>query len=76
MMALVAIELGYLCPPVALNQLLTMQAVGQQEVAEAALEGDTFWYKHEKMLLPLVTMATILLLVSFVPVLLSSYFVF
>ncbi len=76
MMALVAFELGYLCPPVALNQLLTMQAVGQQEVAEAALEGDTFWYKHEKMLLPLVTMATILLLVSFVPVLFSSYFVF
>jgi TRAP-type C4-dicarboxylate transport system permease large subunit len=74
MMALVAFELGYLCPPVALNQLLTMQAVGQKEVAEAALEGDTFWYRHEKMLLPLVTMATILLLVSFVPVLVGPYF--
>ena len=73
MMALVAFELGYLCPPVALNQLLTMQAVGQDEVALAALEGDSFWYRHEKMLLPLVTMATILLLVSFVPVLLGDY---
>lgn len=74
MMALVAFELGYLCPPVALNQLLTMQAVGQKEVAEAALEGDTFWYRHEKMLLPMVTMGTILLLVSFVPVLVGPYF--
>lgn len=74
MMALVAFELGYLCPPVALNQLLTMQAVGQKEVAEAALEGDSFWYRHEKMLLPLVTMTTILLLVSFVPVLVGPYF--
>jgi TRAP-type C4-dicarboxylate transport system permease large subunit len=73
MMALVAFELGYLCPPVALNQLLTMQAVGQKEVAEAALEGDTFWYRHEKMLLPLVTMGTILLLVSFVPVLVGPH---
>lgn len=73
MMALVAFELGYLCPPVALNQLLTMQAVGQKEVARAALEGHNFWYRHEKVLLPLVTMGTILVLVSFVPIVVGRY---
>jgi TRAP-type C4-dicarboxylate transport system permease large subunit len=69
MMALVAFELGYLSPPVALNQLLTRQAVGQKEVAKAALEGDSFWYRYEKTLLPLATMGVTLLLVTFVPVL-------
>ncbi|MEI7866997.1 MAG: TRAP transporter large permease subunit [Candidatus Methylumidiphilus sp.] len=73
MMALVAFELGYLSPPVALNQLLTQQAVGQKEVAKAALEGDSFWYRNEKTLLPLVTMGTTLLLVTFGPILLGVY---
>ena len=73
MMALVAFELGYLSPPVALNQLLTQQAVGQKEVAKAALEGDSFWYRNEKTLLPLVTMGTTLLLVTFGPILIGVY---
>ena len=73
MMALVAFELGYLCPPVALNQLLTRQAVGQKEVAKANLEGDSFWYRNEKTLLPLVTMGMTLLLVSFLPIFLGAY---
>jgi len=74
MMALVAFEVGYLSPPVALNQLLSRQAVGQKEVAKGALEGDSFWYRHEKTLLPLVTMGTTLLLVSIVPILVGLYF--
>ncbi len=74
MMALVAFELGYLSPPVALNQLLTRQIVGEKEVAKADLEGDSFWYRHEKTLLPLVTMATTLLLVAIVPILVGLYF--
>lgn len=69
MMALVAFELGYLSPPVALNQLLTQQMVGQKEIAKAALEGDSFWYRHESTLLPLVTMGTTLMLVSIFPIL-------
>jgi TRAP-type C4-dicarboxylate transport system permease large subunit len=73
MMALVAFELGYLSPPVALNQLLTQQAVGQKEVARAAIEGDSFWYRNERTLLPLVTMGTTLLLVSFGPILIGVY---
>jgi len=74
MMALVAFELGYLSPPVALNQLLTQQIVGQKEVAKADLEGDSFWYRHEKMLLPMATMGTTLLLVSILPILGDLYF--
>ncbi|MDD5323052.1 MAG: TRAP transporter large permease subunit [Methylococcales bacterium] len=74
MMALVAFEVGYLSPPVALNQLLSRQAVGQKEVAKGALEGDSFWYRHERTLLPLVTMGTTLLLVAIVPILVGLYF--
>ena len=69
MITLVSFELGYLTPPVALNHLLTRQMVGYEEIAMAALEGDNFWYRHEKILLPLVTMGTTLLLVAVVPVL-------
>ena len=68
MITLVSFELGYLTPPVALNHLLTRQMVGHEETAMAALEGDSFWYRHEKILLPLLTMGTTLLLVTIVPV--------
>jgi len=69
MITLVAFELGYLTPPVALNHLLTRQMVGHDETAKAALEGDSMWYRHEKILLPLVTMGTTLLLITIVPIL-------
>lgn len=69
MITLVSFELGYLTPPVALNHLLTRQMVGHEETAKAALEGDTFWYRHEKILLPLATMGTTLVLVTIIPVL-------
>jgi TRAP-type C4-dicarboxylate transport system permease large subunit len=69
MITLVSFELGYLTPPVALNHLLTRQMVGYEETAKASLEGDNFWYRHEKILLPLVAMGTTLLLVAVVPVL-------
>jgi hypothetical protein len=45
--------------------------VGHEETTKAALEGDSFWYRHEKILLPLATMGTTLLLVAVVPVLVS-----
>jgi TRAP-type C4-dicarboxylate transport system permease large subunit len=73
MMTLVAFELGYLSPPVALNHLLTKQMVGHDETIQAAQEGSNFWYRHEKILLPLATMSTTLLLVSIVPILVSSF---
>jgi len=65
---LVAFELGYLTPPVALNHLLTRQVVGETEVLAAERTG-TFWHRYERLLLPLVVMATTLLLTAFVPML-------
>lgn len=71
MVTLVAFELGYLSPPVALNHLLTRQVVGEKEVALASQEGHNFWYRNEKILLPLVTMAIALLIVAFVPLMIG-----
>ncbi|SFM39146.1 TRAP transporter large permease subunit [Marinobacter zhejiangensis] len=65
---LVAFELGYLSPPVALNHLLTRQVVGETEVMAAERTG-SFWHRYERLLLPLVVMSTTLLLVAFVPML-------
>ena len=67
MVTLVAFELGYLSPPVALNHLLSRQVVGEKEVALAAQEGHNFWYRYEKFLLPLTVMGIALLIVAFVP---------
>ena len=67
MVCLVAFELGYLSPPVSLNHLLTRQVVGEEEARLAAQEGDTFYYRHEKILLPLMVMGTTLIIVTFVP---------
>ncbi len=69
MITLVAFELGYLSPPVAVNHLLTRQVVGEKEVLLAAEEviGKSFWLRHEKILLPLTVMGISLLLVAFVP---------
>jgi TRAP-type C4-dicarboxylate transport system permease large subunit len=69
MVCLVAFELGYLSPPVALNHLLTRQVVGEKEVELAKAEGTTFWRRYERFLLPLLTMATALILVAYVPLL-------
>jgi TRAP-type C4-dicarboxylate transport system permease large subunit len=73
MLTLVAFELGYLTPPVALNHLLTRQVVGEEEAAKATAEvvGQPFWYRHEKILLPLSVMGVTLLIVAFVPIILG-----
>ncbi len=67
MVVLVAFELGYLTPPVALNHLLTRQVVGDEEASAADAEGGTFWARHERILLPVSVMGVALLLVAFVP---------
>ena len=69
MTCLVAFELGYLSPPVSLNHLLTRQVVGDEEVSLALQEGDSFYYRHERILLPLLVMLTTLLIVAFGPLL-------
>lgn len=65
MMVLVAFELGYLTPPVALNHLLAKQVIG----AEANLEDDDlgFWEDNEHLWLPMLVMGVALLIVAYVP---------
>ena len=65
---LVAFELGYLSPPVALNHLLTRQVVGETEVLAAERTG-TVWHRYERLLLPLVVMIPTLLATGFIPML-------
>ena len=67
MTCLVAFELGYLTPPVSLNHLLTKQVVGSREVELALEEGHNFYYRHERILLPLLVMSTTLVIVAFGP---------
>lgn len=77
MIVLVAFELGYLSPPVALNQLLTRQVVGDAEIQAAKAEvadDPSFWRRHEAMLLPITVLASSLLLVAFVPLIFMELF--
>ncbi|WP_165857745.1 TRAP transporter large permease subunit [Marinobacter sp. JSM 1782161] len=67
MTTLVAFELGYLSPPVALNHLLTRQVVGKAEVSAAMAQTGTFYQRHERIIMPLIVMGIALLLVAFVP---------
>ncbi|MDK8462647.1 TRAP transporter large permease subunit [Marinobacter sp. SS13-12] len=69
MVTLVAFELGYLSPPVALNHLLTRQVVGEAEVLAAQQEDGTFYQRHERIIMPLIAMGLSLVLVAFVPLL-------
>lgn len=64
MVVLVAFELGYLTPPLALNHLLARQATGvdYQPPADAS-----FWRRREHVLLPVTVMAVALLGVAFGP---------
>ncbi|AWN16382.1 TRAP transporter large permease subunit [Salinisphaera sp. LB1] len=77
MIVLVAFELGYLSPPVALNRLLTRQVVGEAEYAAAhaeAADDPGFWRRHESLLLPMAVMASSLLLVAFAPLVFNAVF--
>jgi TRAP-type C4-dicarboxylate transport system permease large subunit len=67
MVVLVAFELGYLTPPVALNHLLTRAVVGSDADVDDVPEGAGFWLRHERLLLPVTVMGIALLLVAFVP---------
>ncbi len=71
MVVLVAFELGYLTPPVALNHLLARQVIGEAMPRDEASGGKdaSFWRRHERYLLPIVVMALTLGLVAFGPLL-------
>lgn len=74
MTALMAFELGYLSPPVSLNHLLTRQVVGDEEVTLALQEGDSFYYRNERIILPLLVMGTTLIIVAFGPLIYFEFF--
>ncbi len=69
MMVLVAFELGYLLPPVALNQLLTRQVVGEAEIelSDREVAGRSFYRRYERWVLPCAVMSISLLIVAFGP---------
>lgn len=67
MIVITAFELGYLSPPVALNQLLARQVVGEAEMDKAAEETKhkPFYYRYERWLLPVYTLFIGLLIVTY-----------
>lgn len=67
MIVITSFELGYLSPPVALNQLLARSVVGEEEMDKAAEETKhrSFYYKYERWNLPVITLFTGLLIVTF-----------
>lgn len=67
MTVLVAFELGYLTPPVALNQLLARQVVGEEEWQIGVNEGRSFFERNESVILPCAVMGVALLAVAFGP---------
>ena len=75
MMVLVAFELGYLLPPVAINQILTRQVIGEDEVelADKEVANQGFYRRYERWILPLVVMTIGLVVVSFGPLAVHDY---
>ncbi len=69
MMVLVAFELGYLLPPVALNQLLTRQVIGEDEIDKADHEVRhlRFFRRYERWIVPVMVMTIGLAIVAFAP---------
>ena len=71
MIVLVAFELGYVTPPVALNHLLTRLSVGDEEVSAADQEAKekytSFYYRYERWLLPIIVLFPALMIVTFAP---------
>ena len=72
---LCAFELGYLTPPVALNQLLTRQVVGDKafEYERSEDRPKKFWLRHERLLLPLAVKCFVLLIVAFMPLIVNIF---
>ncbi|MBC9228814.1 TRAP transporter large permease subunit [bacterium SPL81] len=71
MMVLVAFELGYVTPPVALNHLLTRLSVGDEEVTAADKEAKekytSFYYRYERWILPIIVLFSSMVIVTYAP---------
>ncbi len=66
---LMSFEVGYLMPPVALNQLLARQVVGDHIIAKADAEVAhlSFYRRYERWILPNIVMVIALLVVGWGP---------
>lgn len=75
MMVLVAFELGYLMPPVALNQLLTRQVIGEDEIRKAdhEVQHQSFFRRYERWILPTAVMSVGLSIVAFGPLAVQQF---
>jgi TRAP-type C4-dicarboxylate transport system permease large subunit len=68
MMVLVAFELGYLTPPVAINHLLARQVVGEAARVEEDPNFTGSWFeRYEHLLIPVGVMGIALLIVAYAP---------
>ena len=74
-MVLMSFEVGYLMPPVALNQLLARTVVGDDVIAKADQEVAhlSFYRRYERWILPNAVMVLGLLAVGWGPQILSHY---
>jgi TRAP-type C4-dicarboxylate transport system permease large subunit len=75
MITLIGFELGYVTPPVALNHLLARQSIGDAEVAEADAEvrHQSFYYRYERWILPLLVLFPAMLMIAYVPYLFKLF---
>lgn len=75
MITLIGFEMGYITPPVALNHLLARQSIGDAEVAEADAEvrGQSFYYRFERWILPILVMLPAMLIIAYVPYLFKLF---
>jgi hypothetical protein len=72
---LMSFEVGYLMPPVALNQLLARQVVGDRLIDEADKEVAhlSFYRRYERWVLPNAVMTIGLIIVAYAPLVTRHY---
>jgi TRAP-type C4-dicarboxylate transport system permease large subunit len=72
---LMSFEVGYLMPPVALNQLLARHVVGDEVIAKADAEVAhlSFYRRYERWILPNMVMVVALLIVGWGPQLVTHH---
>ncbi|HET6787069.1 MAG TPA: TRAP transporter large permease subunit, partial [Aquabacterium sp.] len=74
-MVLVSFEVGYLMPPVALNQLLARSVVGDDIIrkADAEVAHQSFYRRYERWILPNAVMTVGLIITAFGPLITRSF---
>ncbi len=74
-MVLMSFEVGYLMPPVALNQLLARHVVGDAVIAKADKEVAhlSFYRRYERWILPNIVMVAALVIVGWGPQIVAHY---